>query len=122
MHDLTSIFSFFTDVQITPLDSGAAYVTFVIVYLNGDTALVSTWMSPQTTQPPDGVGFCLVPKTCECLNIPEINSTQLTTNANYSGVDSSAVNTSLTYIQTWDKQKIDLTCKGLPFSFIFILD
>uniref|UniRef100_A0A7M5X729 Cadherin domain-containing protein n=2 Tax=Clytia hemisphaerica TaxID=252671 RepID=A0A7M5X729_9CNID len=99
------------DVQIQPLDSGAAYVTFVIIYLNGDTALISSWMAPQTTQPPDGEGFCLVPKTCECLNIPEINSTQLQTNTNYSGVDSSAVNTSLTYIQTWDQQKIILTCK-----------
>lgn len=92
---------------------GATYITFVITYLDGDTSIVSAWYEPVTTQPLAGVGFCLLPKSCSCPNIPEVNATMLSDDVNYYGVNDSVVNSSLAYIAMWDTHQVQLTCKGM---------
>ena len=87
-------------------------MTFVIAYLDDDTEIYTSWYDPVTTQPPEGEGFCLKPKSCKCLDVQDINSTHLANDTNYNGVDEAAVNTSLTFIGTWNSEKIKLTCTG----------
>uniref|UniRef100_A0A7M5XJA2 G8 domain-containing protein n=2 Tax=Clytia hemisphaerica TaxID=252671 RepID=A0A7M5XJA2_9CNID len=98
-------------ISNTPLTSDATYVTFTIVYFNGDTAIVSSWYDPQTTQPPQGAGFCLRPKDCGCPDVPEVDMTTINTNMTYYGVNDTAVNTSIAYMSTWDTASIKLLCK-----------
>lgn len=92
------------------LEPASTYTVFYRAEVNSDMAITSDWYQPVRTQPSGG-NFCVVPKSCVCNTLPEVNITEILSNVTYYGVDQSAVNASLVSIGRWDKQTFLLFCK-----------
>lgn len=60
--------------------------------------------------------MCPSVKSCSCSNYTEVNSTTLSQDIAYIGVDKNQVNETLTNLGKWDVEAIKLLCKGTILS------
>ena len=63
-----------------------------------------------------GENQCIVRKSCECENYPEVNITDISSNITLYGINDTAVNISLTKLGQWDYQSVQQLCKGINLS------
>ena len=59
--------------------------------------------------------YCPTQKSCECNDVPDVNTTMLQDDISYYGVNDTAVNKSITAVTSFSAQSIELLCKRESF-------
>ncbi|XP_066930215.1 uncharacterized protein [Clytia hemisphaerica] len=100
------------DVSNAPLTE-PTYLSFSTAVTPSGDAISSAFSQSLQTLPAGAIPgmYCSIQKDCNCLNVTEVNSTVISGDVAYIGVNNTYVNASISNVGKWDAEKIKLICK-----------